>query len=40
MSDSDEYNGEAEYSDDSDYEQRNSFISGRGSRNFDGSVVE
>lgn len=40
MSDSDENNGEAIYSDDSDYEQRDSFISGRNSQSYDGSIVE
>lgn len=40
MSDSDENNGEAIYSDDSDYEQRDSFLSGRNSQSYDGSIVE
>lgn len=40
MSDSDENNGEAIYSDDSDYEQRDSFVSGRNSQSYDGSIVE
>lgn len=41
MSDSDHNPDDAEYSDNSsDSERRHSVISGRDSRNFDGSIVE